>query len=159
MSHIDVYLTTTKWIHLQRIEDARIAALDIPVCAANIAMLMFGGNAHENEEFEHQWSNMCKDMAKVVVVKPEKRFVYIGDNVNATEETGLVEYTSEINSEYTNHFFERWIQVKSMLFEFTVIGRSTEAIFCLKGLWVHDHWQFLEVIPSNKLKVVEPQKE
>lgn len=158
MSHIDVYLTTTKWTHVQTSEDVSIVAFDIPVCVTKIAMLMFGGNAHENEEFEHQWSNSCKKMAKTVVVKPDKKSVYIGDDLNATAETGLVEYTSQLDGEYSSHFFERWIQTKSMLFEFIVIGKSSNPIFCLKGLWLHDHWQFLDVVPSNKLYVIEPQK-
>jgi len=157
MSNIDVYLTTSKWAHPINIESIQLIQMDIPVCTASIAMLSFG-NPFGNEEIEHRWAETCKEMAKLVIVNDIKKSIYIGDDPNATDGTGLVEYQCEGPTQFNTHFFERWNQIKTLMFEFSVYGNDRQTSFCLKGLWLKDHWHRLEILGSSKVEVVPPKK-
>jgi hypothetical protein len=154
MGEIDVYLTTTKWTQVQKMNDIQIATMDVPVCVAKIVMLMFGFNFHEKEESEHKWSDVCKLMAQYVIIDPTKRFLYIGDDKNAKSGTALVEFQSPV-SEYSTHFFKRWVETKSLLFEFTVMDANQQSLFCIRGLWVNNSWQTLDVVPTNNLTIID----
>ena len=163
MSDIDVYLTTTKWA--QAADDTetgrQLQRFDIPVCVTKFVMAIFGSDTMGplgSESMENQWSQISKNMAKYVVIRPEKKFLYIGENPNASpednnEEDGLVIFTAG-NGEYATHFFERWIQTRILMFEYLVYNNKLEPRFCLKGLWKNDHWHKLEIRPNNNLFIV-----
>lgn len=156
MSTIDVYLTTSKWTQILNVNDIDI--VNIPICVAKIGMLLFGFNPHEKEESDHKWSDVCRIMAQYVVVDTIKRSIYIGEHKDAIPDTGLVEFQSQSKSEYANHFFKRWIETKTLLFEFTVIDITQQPSFCLRGLWLNDSWQSLHVVPTNNLTIIDTTK-
>ena len=158
MSHIDVYLTTSRWAQPINPESIQLIQMDIPVCTAAITMLSFGGNPSGDEEIEHRWAETCKEMAKHIIVDDIKKSIYIGDSEKAVEGTGLVEYQCEGPTEYNIHFFERWNVLKTLMFEFSVYGNDRQISFCLKGLWLKDHWHMLEVRGTSNVEVVSPKK-
>lgn len=156
MCTIDVYLTTTKWTHISKIEDIDIANMDVPVCVAKMGMGMFGFNLHDKEESEHKWSDVCKIMAQHVVVDVVNRSIYIGEYEHFIPNAALVEFQSQSKSAYSDNFFKRWTETKTLLFEFTVIDLSSQQpSFCLRGLWINNSWQSLNVVPTNNLTIID----
>lgn len=153
MSNIAIYLTTTKWlVESDDLDYEQLAKLDIPVCTCEMSMQVFGFNPHEEEENEFRWLETCKNMAKYVIIKD--RTVYIGDNSDGTLNSGLIEYSQIEESEYNTHFLKRWYETKVLMLEFTIFGKNSKPIGCLKGLWTNDHWKFLNVFGSNSITVI-----
>ena len=153
MSGITVSLTSTKYA--SKVVDGNIDQLikfDVPVCSSIMGLGMFGFKA-EKEKYEHIWSEMCLKMAKYVYVDSINHSVYIGDDKEHSENTGLIEYTTEKVNEYEISFFKRWEIIKSLIFEHTIVDLENKPIFCLKGLWVIDKWDKLDICTENTISV------
>ena len=123
-----------------------------PVCVADMGMLIFGSG---QEQEEHHIAELCKGMAKTVFVDKKKQYVFIGENPEIPD-TGLIEYTNDVESSCSNSFFKQWGLLKSLFLEFNVIGK--EPLFTLKGLWIINEWKFLEIFPHSSITIVPPKK-
>lgn len=157
MSNISVYLSSTKHLVLSDKFPELFIRTDIPVCAVGFSMMLFGSTPHEREDFENQWSQTSLNMAKYVVIDSKKRTLYIGDNKQGENNTGLVEYEAPTDSGiYSNDFFKRWEETKILLFEYTVFDVKKSPLFCLKGLWGQDRWQKLDITPRNNIQIIPP---
>lgn len=159
MSDITVYLSTTKWTVATDSSNPEILIkLDIPVCCSAMMIGSFGFTSHENETTEHYWSNVMLDMAKFVHIDTQNKTVYIGNDQNRSPESSLIEYAESSLGEYSKHFFERWEQIQTLLFEFTIFDIKNKPRFSLKGIWLKDHWEKLEIFPANHIEIASPPK-
>ena len=147
MSDITVVLSTTKSIIASDLPDEKgVKDLDCPVICASMGLGLSGfGTGLEQEE--HKLAQICKEMAKTVLVSSPR--VFIGEDPSQGD-TALIEYFVENsdNSIY-QHFFEQYAKMKMLFMEFQVFGIGGKPIFSLKGLWVTDCWKFLDVYPST----------
>jgi hypothetical protein len=146
MSEISVALTTTKY----RVGEDPITDLNVPICIAELGMGIFGS---DTEHMEHIFAEVCKKNAQVVDIRPDSKTVFIG-NDPAIEETGLVTYTEERGSKYSEEFFKRWKELHVMVFELQMLDLKNEPIFALQGIWRNDHWEKLEIKPWGSLHVI-----
>ena len=154
--NINVMLSTTKYTLKSDIPIEFMTISDIPVCVAEAALGLLGFSTGL-ELFEHQMAASCVEMAKTVHIDSKTNFVFIGEDP-AFLETGLVEYTNDINKPQTESFFKRWDELHIMLFEFTLFGQNGEARFAIKGLWDKTKWDSLEVIANQTIKTVSPKE-
>jgi hypothetical protein len=115
---------------------------------------MFNSTPQELEIFEHQWSEIAKDMAKIVVINSEKCTLYIGEEPE-NENGALIQYGEKEPGEHAKNFFKRWEETKQMMLEFNIIGHKNETLFCLKGLWSDNEWKFLNVVGTSKISIIE----
>lgn len=143
MSNIIVSLTTTKYVVDSDGPVESLYKMDFPVCAASVCIGAFA-SASQKESLENFFANACKTMAKEVIVDTKTKTVLIGD-----EGDWLVEYTTEKVSEFEQHFFQRWDQTHSLLFEFTAVDFKNEPIFCIKGIWAGNEWSHLDIGTKN----------
>jgi hypothetical protein len=156
MSDIDVYLTTSKFSLASELDSESFKTfkeLDVPVCTTSFCMLLFNSNSQESEKFEHEWAETSRKMARIVRINSEKMIVYIGDEPE-DENNALVQYCEENPNKYAKNFFKSWEEIHQMLFEFVVKGKNNETIFCLKGLWNKDKWQFLDILGTSKIEMI-----
>jgi hypothetical protein len=147
MSNISVALTTTKFM-IGR-EDSS-TDMNVPICIAELGMGIFGGNT---EQMEHLFAEVCRKNAKIVDIHPDKKTIFIGMDPSI-EETGLITYTEERNSEYSIEFFKRWSELHCMIFEFQMLDLKNEPLFALQGIWRNDHWEKLDVKPRGSMHVI-----
>lgn len=147
MSGLNVALSTTDYL---AVGSEALKELSLPVCVADMSMGLFGFPNVEN--FEHFCSEICKDMAKTVVINSEKHTVFIGEDPS-DEDSALVFFDEEPKDQYGKAFYSRWDECQILLFEFQIKGTGEDR-FCIRGLWVKDHWQFLTVNPSSSVEVI-----
>lgn len=156
MSDIKVALSSTK--HIVKMEGpeeltALIQEKDFPICTADMGMELYGwGKDLEREELHI--AEMCKDMAKTVFVDLKTRYVFVGENP-ADPETGLIEYTDNVNGHCSDSFFQQWGLLNSMFLEFNVVSIKGP-MFTLRGLWIIDSWKFLDIFTHANITVVTP---
>ena len=127
--------------------------LDIPVCCATMGMML--GGFSERDELEI--AEVCRKMAKTVYVDAANKTLFIGEDP-AVEETGLVVYTEKKDSDMSNSFFRRWTDTRHLMFEYQVKGLKGD-LFVIKGLWIVDHWHALDIFPSSRLHVIQPERD
>jgi len=145
MSEISVALTSTRFLIATEYEfPDEIRYGNIPVCIAEMGIHSFGG---PDEQFEHIISQSCLSMAKTIKINPENKSVFVGLNPD-DENTGLVVYQEQGNSDCAKEFFSRWKETKTMIFEFGVAGKAMS--FAINGLWKDDGWQSIEVGSEQK---------
>jgi hypothetical protein len=132
-----------------------IRSQDYPVCAAQMCMGLYGWGP-DLEHQEHFMANMCKNMAKTVFVDSKKRYVFVGEDPDIPD-SGLIEYTDEIQQTFSNSFFIQWDIYHSLVLDFSVVGFKMEPIFCIRGLWSIDKWSFMDVYPSSSITVISSQ--
>ena len=142
---ISVALTATRFIAASTFEDDHQRMLwkgNIPICVAEMGLLMFGMGP-DQEAFEHRYSMVCKEMAKKVAVDVHAKTLFIGEDPS-DENTGLVVYTEQRDTDYTREFFKRWSETRMMVFQYHLKGLNGP-IFSLGGLWDKDGWTTLEI--------------
>jgi hypothetical protein len=151
MSTISVSLSSTKHTLAGTSPDLinSLHQCVFPVCVAEMGLGLFGFN----ERDELGISTLCKNMAKTVYVDSEKQYVFIGENPQIPE-SALVEYTEQIKTTFTESFFCQWNSTHCMIFEFNCIGTKGTSVFCLRGIWVNDKWQFMDIEASPNITVV-----
>lgn len=159
MSDIKVALSSTG--HVLQIDGPPeltnlIKEQNYPVCVADLGMGIFGPSRRGQEQEEHQISQMCMAMAKKVFIDREKKYVFIGEDPKIPE-TGLIEYTSDVDGPCSDSFFRQWDLLKSLFMEFNVIGMK-EPLFSLRGLWVVDEWKYLDIFPRSNITIISPKE-
>jgi len=146
MNSLTVYLTSSKYTD----DTELLFKLNLPICVASMGMFGIGFTPQEMEISEHEYSILCKQMAKFVKIDSKLKTVKVFD-----DESLLVDYKSEKENKYAKEFFQRWEETQMLLFEFQVFNLK-ENMFTLKGLWEQNTWRFLEIMPTNKFFVAEP---
>jgi len=122
---------------------------NIPLC---IVKMLFGIHKTNTEQAEHEISLKCMDMSKNVDVDVDKKTVIIyGEN---KEHDALVIYESLQDNEYSNEFFKRWIETKTLLFEFQVRDLNNVDIFSIRGLWTNNKWFNRQVFPFSNAETL-----
>jgi hypothetical protein len=106
-----------------------------------------------NSEYaEHVTSSIAKEMTKEVYVDSSRNYIFVGEDHNI-EQTGIVVYSPLNLNGYETEFFKRWNEIKTLMFEYQVFGVDKKDIFIIKGLWIQDHWKFLDVFPSSRIHI------
>jgi len=151
MTAINVSLSSTAYAIDDGVstETNPLIKMDVPVCSANMGLGAFGFGPSEKEKLEHNWSKACLDMTKRVVIDPEKRSVYIGD-----DEGWLVEYEDDVKGPHADRFFQRWRELGIVFFEFTLLDFKSQPLFCIKGLWCENKWSKLDIFSSPTCTVI-----
>jgi len=89
MTTIAVMLSTTKYTLESDIPIDLLKKSDLPVCVAEMGLMMFGFSK-EMEVEEHHMAQTCLQMCKQVHVDSKTRYVFIGEDP-IDPESGLVE--------------------------------------------------------------------
>lgn len=152
MSSIRVALTTTKYVANSMVPEEKLKRDNIPVCVAECGMAVFAGP--DKEYMEHVIAQGCKKMAKTVSIDSRNRTVFIGEDPRDLQ-SALVEYKEEGTSDYCKSFFERWDDLNVLVFIFQNTDVSSNSCaFCLRGIWVNNHWESLDVFTSSNIHIV-----
>lgn len=181
MSDISVALTTSAHVIVGDNLPDKFTDLCIPICCAQVGLGMFGFLGSEKERQELVFGEICKNMAKEVYVDTEKRWVFIGENHNDPQ-TGLIDYTEQDYRICAQDFFKYWDKYHCLMLEFRVFnpmhgadkdltldplmgsGRAVlpedSDLFCLKGIWMLNHWKSLDVYPTSRITIIpgDPSK-
>ena len=176
MSDIRVALTTSAHLVLGPMPE-QFRQLNLPICCAEIGLGMFGYSESEKEKEELVVGQLCKEMAKEVFIDIEKKWVFIGVDHNDNE-TGLIDYTEQNNGECAKDFFTFWEKTHTLMLEFRAFNAlpmifenkimdpqmgsgktfsplpNISDLFCIKGIWLINHWHSLEILPSSKITIV-----
>lgn len=156
MSDILVSLTTTGFLAESDVGEKQETGLwkaNVPVCIAEIGLMMFNFD-QDREKFEHSLAESAKQMAKKIAVYPEKRTIFIGEDPEKLE-TAMVDYTEENKeNKFADAFFQRWAQTQHMVYQHHFIGTKS-VLFSLVGIWLIDHWSYLEIKPKGTMYVMK----
>lgn len=155
MSQITVSLSSTQ--HITQSDSSEILSsfhkLDIPVCAAEIGLGLFGFS----ERDELGVASLCLDMAKTVFIDIKKRYVFIGQDPQDTN-SALIEYTEQLNNSFTESFFKRWSLTHHLILNFNCVDFKGVSVFCIQGLWAIYYWKYLDIAPGSKITVISPRE-
>jgi hypothetical protein len=151
MSDINVALTTTRYIVQS---DTDFPKFEIPICVATVGLGMLGFSPHEFEREEHNFSQICMNMAKIVHIDIEKQWVFIGE-VPTDVETGLIDYTELRKTNFTQSFFQCWERLRTIYMEFQLFNplAKNKYLFVLNGIWDKNHWVHKNIIPEPRLHI------
>lgn len=153
-SNVKVALTTTGFLKESggdEFSETMIWKSDAPVCVVEMGFMMFGD---DKEFFEHVIAKSMLEMAKIVFIDIDKKYLFVGENPKK-EDTGLVVYEEKDNSNnYASHFFERWQETKSFVIQIHVINMKN-IVFSIVGVWANNQWSILEMRPKGNLFIVQ----
>lgn len=160
MSEIAVCLSSSNTIPIDSDPlTARLIEMDIPICYCEVSLLYFDSNFTHSEWMENKIAEICKDMAKYVIVDCDKKTVYVGDDINGHPDFALIEYQcNEDLGVYEKHFFDRWKILNELVLQFVFLGNDSKPRFCLKGAWSKNQWTHLSIEPSSNIFISEPPK-
>jgi len=157
---IKIILTSTKHIIQSEMPQELLEQIrdwNLPMCMAEMGMSLYGfGKNLEREELN--FAQLCMGMCKVVHVDPEKRFLFIGGNIQE-ETSALVEYTDNVRDFNSDAFFTQWKVLKGLFFEFQVVDpMKRDSIFCIKGIWYNDKWEYIDIFSDGNIKIIPEGK-
>lgn len=123
--------------------------INVPLCIVTMLLDIHKTNI---EKIEHETALKCIDMSKNVDVNVDKRTVVIyGKN---KEDDALVIYEDLKRNEHSNEFFKRWIETKTLLFEFQVHNADNVDVFAIRGLWTNNAWFGLKITPFSNAEII-----
>lgn len=155
MSNIAVALTTTGFLKESdggELFETVLWRSNIPICVAEIGIGLFGPDI---EQMEHIMAQSCLASIGSVFIDTEKRFVFIGENPDI-EDTGMIIYTPEEDTDCNRSFFARWEESHHLLLQYCFYGMDKKPLFSIVGYWIRDHWKILEVKHSENFHIINP---
>jgi len=146
---INVTLSTSNYSVNNFFENLTEVCTEVCVCVAEQYLEISGC---QKEMLEHIFSQQILKLAKNVTIDATNNSIFIGD---IKKNIAILLYQeNQPLQKYSKSFFECWEKNKVMLFEYQVISLK-ECIFAIRGLWINDKWQKLEVLPFSKITVIE----
>jgi len=145
---VQVALTSTKFIASDDKGIQILTDLNIPLCSVRTHTAFF----ENKERAEFIAARVVKDGAKEVIINVEERAIIVGDLTKPS--FFLLEYI-DVEDEYSKEFFRRWVKIKNLLFEYTMIDFNDTQIFTLRGLWDKNRWCFLDIVPYPLYKILK----
>ncbi len=144
---ISVALTCSRMLNFENNSKEEVEPflrLDLPIVSVKAPLALFGNIEYE----EHKLSKMIIEMAQKVHIDVEKKYVEIGGLKGLYGNMNLVEYTQNNENELSEVFFGRWLECQSIIFEFSILNFNDDNLFTIRGLWLVDHWDFIDVFTS-----------
>jgi len=149
MSDVSVALTTYGYLIASsgtEKDETLLWRSNLPVCVADMGAFIIG-----DTETMAEIEKSIISMAATVHVDPEKKYVFIGVDPSV-EDTGLVIYTEEGDKACAREFFKRWVETKSMFFQFRLMFGS-KVHFAMKGLWADGKWLSLAKVVKGFIEI------
>jgi len=153
---LKVSLTTSKFspysidVDQTQQEHQSFVDLNIPVCVSEYYLEIYSSS--RKELIEHIASIAAKEVMKEVFIDVLKKSIFVGVDHN-NENTGVIIYNVLNQNKYEAEFFKRWQETKHLMVEHQVLDLSKRSLFAIKGLWIKDHWDRLEIFPSSRITI------
>lgn len=127
---------------------------DIPVVVAEFRMYLPKVDKELKDNIDSVLMNI-----NTVYVNSDIRKVFIGQDINI-DDTALVLYYSDEDTEAHNKFFKRWEETETLIFEYSLIringdGKDKGIISCVSGLYSKGKWVRLKIISEPIITIKE----